>query len=135
MAEQQGLIEGFKNFILRGNVVDLAVAVVIGMAFNAIVKALVADVITPLIGAIFGQKGAFSGAFIVHLNGSAFLFGDLISNVITFFSIAAVVYFLIVRPLNTLMKRFASGEESVSAPDPQLTLLKEIRDLLAADRV
>jgi len=132
VAEQEGLIEGFKNFILRGNVVDLAVAVVVGGAFMAVVKAVVNDVITPLIGAIFGTSKGFTDAYKPTLNGSPFMFGDLIQNIITFVSIAAVVYFLIVRPLNKLMKRFASGEETVSAPDPQLELLKEIRDLLAA---
>lgn len=131
MAEQEGLIEGFKNFILRGNVVDLAVAVVIGTAFMAVVSAIVKDVITPLIGAIFGTKGGFGMAYHPRLHGSVFMFGDLIQSVITFLSIAAVVYFLIVRPLNTLLRRFARGEEVVSAADPQLELLTEIRDLLA----
>ena len=134
MAEQESLIAGFKNFILRGNVVDLAVAVIMGMAFGTIVKALTDNVITPLIGAIFGQKGTFDQAFIAHVNGAALGFGTVLSAIIYFLSVAAVVYFLVVLPVNRLMARFASGEETMSAPDPQLELLKEIRDLLAGQR-
>ena len=130
MAEKESAIEGFKNFILRGNVVDLAVAVVIGMALGAVISAIVKDIINPLIGAIF-STASLSTAGIATLNNSKFFFGDLLANVINFVAISAVVYFLIVRPVSALLKRFASGEETVTAPDPQLELLSEIRDLLA----
>ena len=129
MAEES-LVQGFKNFVLRGNVVDLAVAVVIGMALKAVIDAIVAGLINPLIGAIFSASD-LSTAGQPRLNGSQFHFGLILAEVIDFVAVAAVVYFLIVRPVNTLLARFAKGEETASAPDPQLELLGEIRDLLA----
>ena len=93
----------FKQFLLRGNVVDLAVGVVIGLAFGAVVTALVADLLTPLIAAIFG-KHDFSGlTFTIH--GSRFLYGDFINALISFVTIAAAVFFFVVRPVNALMAR------------------------------
>jgi large conductance mechanosensitive channel len=93
----------FKQFLLRGNVVDLAVGIVIGAAFGAVVTALVADVITPLVGAIFGTHD-FSGlTFTIHK--SRFLYGDLINKLLSFLLIAAAVFFLVVRPVNALMAR------------------------------
>ena len=123
------LIKGFRDFILRGNVVDLAVAVVIGTAFTALVKAFTTDLITPLLAAIGGKPNFADLSFTV--NKSTFLYGDFVNNVISFVILAAVIYFLVVLPVNTLMARFASGEVEASAPDPQLELLGEIRDLLA----
>jgi large conductance mechanosensitive channel len=97
------MLKDFKQFLLRGSVVDLAVGVVIGIAFGAIVTALVADLITPLIGAIFGSHDFSSLRF--TLNGSTFLYGHFINAVISFVLIAAVVFFLVVRPVNALMAR------------------------------
>ncbi len=97
-------MSGFKQFLLRGNVVDLAVAVVIGTAFGAIVTALVKDIITPIIGA-FGGLPDFS-AWVFTINGSKFLIGDFINALISFVVIAAVVYFLVVLPVQKLMDRF-----------------------------
>src|ERR671932_2106649 len=88
---------GFKKFLLRGNVVDLAVAVVIGAAFGAVVQALVKDLITPLIGA-FGGVPDFSALFFT-VNGSKFLIGDFINAVLSFALIAAVVYYFVVLPV------------------------------------
>ncbi len=106
-------MKGFKQFILRGNVLDLAVAVVIGAAFGAVVTALVKDLITPIIAALVG-KPDFSGiAFTV--NGSKFLIGDFINAVISFLLIAAAVYFFVVLPVNTLMARIKRGQ---APPDP-----------------
>jgi len=102
------LLTDFKKFLLRGNVVDLAVAVVIGTAFTAVVKALVADIFTPLIAAIFGAHN-FEGLKFT-INGSTFAYGDLLNNVITFVSIAAVVFFLVVAPINALMARRAKED-------------------------
>lgn len=99
------LIDGFKAFILRGNVLDLAVAVVIGAAFTAIVNSLVETIITPLIGAVVGTPD-FSGAT-VTLNNSVIGTGSFINAVISFLLIALVLYFLIVRPMNVLMARIA----------------------------
>jgi large conductance mechanosensitive channel len=95
-------MKGFRDFILRGNVVDLAVGIIIGAAFGAIVAALVKDLITPLIG-IFGGFSFPDWSFAV--NGSKFAIGDFINAVISFLIIAAVVYFFVVLPLNKLLER------------------------------
>jgi len=102
------MLRGFKEFVLRGNVLDLAVAVVVGGAFGAIVNAMVKDLITPLIGAIVG-KPDFS-ALVVTINGSQFLIGDFLNAIISFLLIAAAVYFFIVVPVNALKARAARGE-------------------------
>ncbi|MFZ0379010.1 MAG: large conductance mechanosensitive channel protein MscL [Solirubrobacteraceae bacterium] len=102
------LLKDFKQFLFRGNVVDLAVAVVIGTAFTAVIKAVVADLLTPLIAAIFGAHDF--GALKFTINGSTFAYGDFINNLITFVSIAAVVFFLVVAPLNALMARRAEED-------------------------
>jgi large conductance mechanosensitive channel len=95
-------MRGFKEFLLRGNVVDLAIAVVVGVAFGAVVTALVKDLITPLIAAI-GGKPDFSNLFFT-VNKSKFLYGDFINAVISFVIIAAVIYFLVVLPVNRLIE-------------------------------
>ena len=98
------MLKGFRDFVLRGNVVDLAVGVVIGAAFGAVVTALVKDLITPIIAA-FVKKPDFSG-FFFEVNGAKFLYGDFANAVISFLLIAAAVYYLVVIPVNSLMKRF-----------------------------
>ena len=107
------MLKGFKNFLMRGNVVDLAVAVVIGAAFGAVVTALVKDLITPLIAALFG-KPDFS-AIVFEVNGSKFLIGDFINAVISFLLIATAIYFFVVVPVNAVMARMKRGEVP---PDP-----------------
>ena len=97
-------MKGFRDFILRGNVVDLAIAVVVGAAFSNIVNALVADLITPLIAAIGGQPD-FS-AITFTINNSQFMIGHFINALVSFLIIAAVVYFFVVLPVNKLMARF-----------------------------
>jgi len=97
------MLNEFKAFLLRGNVVDLAVAVVIGAAFKSIVDALVADFITPLIAAI-GGKPDF-GTLHFTINSSSFRYGDFLNQVISFVIIAAVVFFFVVVPVNTMMAR------------------------------
>src|SRR5437764_7211731 len=104
----RGLFADFKKFLLRGNVVDLAVAVVIGTAFAAVVKALVADLLTPIIALIFGKPNF--GALSFTVNSSHFLYGDFVNNVITFLSIAAAVFFFVVAPVNRLMVRRAKED-------------------------
>ncbi|MGZ4638135.1 MAG: large conductance mechanosensitive channel protein MscL [Actinomycetes bacterium] len=123
------MIKGFKDFLLRGNVVDLAVAVVIGTAFGLVIAALVADLITPIIAAIGGQPDFAKLTFTI--NGSKFTYGHFLNAVISFVIVAAAVYFLVVVPVNKLMERRKSGEETeVEAPSEDILLLQEIRDLL-----
>lgn len=102
------MLKDFKKFILRGNTVDLAVAVVVGAAFGAIVKALVTDIITPLIAAMGGQPDFSKLTF--TLNNSKFLYGDFINAVIAFLIIAAVVFFMIIQPINRLTTRAARNK-------------------------
>ena len=97
------MLKDFRQFLLRGNVVDLAVAVVIGAAFGAVVTALVADLLTPLIAAIFGSHD-FS-ALTFTINSSVFRYGSFFNAILAFVSIAAAVFFFVVRPINALMAR------------------------------
>jgi large conductance mechanosensitive channel len=126
------MLKEFREFILRGNVVDLAIAVVIGAAFTAVVTALVADIITPFIAAIGGKPDFGDLAFTI--NGSKFLYGDFINAVISFLIIAAVVFFLIVKPMNLFLARRKNEEAPAepAAPAEDIRLLAEIRDLLQA---
>ena len=103
-------IDEFRAFILRGNVIDLAVAVVIGAAFTAVVTSLVANIITPLIAAIFGKPDFSSLKFTI--NGSTFNYGSFLNALISFLLIALVVFFLIVKPMNALMARMGRGGEA-----------------------
>lgn len=106
-------VKGFKQFMLRGNVLDLAVAVVMGAAFGTVVTALVKDLITPIIAAIVG-KPDFSG-IVFTVNGSKFLIGEFINAVVSFLLIGTAVYFFVVLPVNKIMARIRRGEP---APDP-----------------
>jgi large conductance mechanosensitive channel len=101
--DRRGYLADFKQFLLRGNVVDLAVGIVIGAAFGAAVTAVVTDLLTPLIAAIFGSQ--FFGSLNFVVNGSVFPYGDVLNKLISFFAIAAVVFFFVVRPVNGLMAR------------------------------
>ena len=102
------MLKEFKTFLLRGNIVDLAVAVVIGIAFGAVVTALVADIITPLIAAIFGSHD-FS-ALTFTINNSTFLYGAFINAVVSFVLIAAAMFFVVVKPMNAIAARRAPDE-------------------------
>jgi large conductance mechanosensitive channel len=125
------MLYDFKKYLFRGNVIDLAVAVIIGAAFTAIVSSVVEGLITPLIGMIFSKD--FS-AMTFEINDSTFRYGIVINAVIYFVSVAAVVFFVIVKPMQALAARRARGEEPVEdtpAPSDEAVLLTEIRDLLA----
>jgi large conductance mechanosensitive channel len=125
------MMRQFRDFLLRGNVVDLAIAVIIGAAFGAVITALVADLFTPLIAAIGGQPD-FSGLTFT-INGSTFRYGHFLNAVISFVVIAAAVFFLVVKPVSVLMERRKAGlEPEPEAVTEDVVLLGEIRDLLKA---
>jgi large conductance mechanosensitive channel len=135
--QRKSLATEFKEFILRGNVVDLAVAVVVGAAFGAVVTALVRDILTPIIAAIFGKPDFSELTFTI--NGSKFFYGDFLNAVITFLSIAAAVFFFVVKPINFLLERrrraMAAGDEpDASDLSDEAVILTEIRDLLREQR-
>jgi large conductance mechanosensitive channel len=130
------MLKGFKEFIMRGNVVDLAVAVVIGTAFGAVVTALVKDLITPIVAAIVGKPDFSNLTFTI--NKSRFFYGDFINAALQFVLIAAAIYFFVIVPIQKLTemqaRRRAAGEpeEVASVASDEAILLREIRDLLSA---
>lgn len=125
------MLKEFRDFIMRGNVVDLAVAVVLGAAFGAVVTGFVAAFITPLIALIGGQPDFSSLVFTI--SGTDFTYGQFLNVLIAFLVIAAVIFFVVVRPMNKLLARLKRGEEPESeAPAENVVLLMEIRDLLKA---
>lgn len=109
------MLSGFRAFLLRGNVVDLAIAVVIGVAFTAVVTAFVADLITPLIAAIGGSPNFGGLYFTIH--NSKFMYGAFINAVVSFIIIAAVIYFFVVVPYNKLMTRFKPAKAEMPTRD------------------
>ncbi len=120
------MLKGFKDFISRGNVIDLAVGIIMGVAFSGIVGSLVADVITPIIGAIFGRPD-FSGIALGPI-----MVGKFLNAVVNFLLVALGVYFFIVLPMNQLAKMKKEAPPAAPPPmPPQEKLLTEIRDLLA----
>lgn len=125
------MIQGFRDFVLRGNVVDLAIGVVIGASFGTLVSALVEDLLTPLIAAIVRQPD-FS-ALVFTINGSKFMYGDFINALIAFVIAASAVYFFVVLPMNKLLARFKKPA-ATAGPTPTEALLTEIRDLLKTVR-
>ena len=125
------MLDEFKKFLFRGNVIDLAVAVIIGAAFTAIVNSIVSGLITPLVGMIF-SKDFTDMTF--EVNDSVFRYGEVIDAAISFVAIAAVVFFFIVKPMQAMAARRTAGEptEDTPAPSDEAILLTEIRDLLAS---
>lgn len=120
-------MKGFKDFIMRGNVVDLAVAVVIGAAFSLIIGALVTGIINPLIAAIFGKPNLDSvGTFTI--NNAAFSIGVVLTAIVNFILVAAAIYFFVVLPMNALKER--TKKEDEAAGPTEVELLTEIRDSL-----
>ena len=120
------MIKEFKDFVLKGDLVSLATAFVIGAAFAALVASLVENLFTPLIGAVIGEPSFGDLSFTI--NSSKFTYGLFLNALITFLSIAAVVFFFVVKPYNALMERFSKAEEE--DPQAEVVLLEEIRDLL-----
>lgn len=125
------MIKGFKDFLMRGNVIDLAVAVVIGAAFTALVASVTDNLIKPIIGLVLGG-GVEAG--VLTINGQTINFTAMINAVITFVITAAVVYFVFVMPMNKFKDKFGkTPEEEAADEDEELALLREIRDALVAD--
>ncbi|GAA4051534.1 large conductance mechanosensitive channel protein MscL [Agromyces indicus] len=135
------MLKGFKEFILRGNVIDLAVAVVIGAAFTAVVNSIVENVFNPLVGAVF-RADSLDNALVLTIplpgEDAEIRFGAVLGAVLTFLIVAAVVYFVFVMPMNLLKQRAdarrQTGTEKPEDPETELTVLAQIRDLLAAER-
>ncbi len=125
------MIKGFKDFLLRGNVVELAVAVVIGAAFTGLVGSFTESFLEPLIGLVGG--GGVDGG-ILTVNGQDFTWGAFLNQVITFVLTAAVVYFVVVLPMKAVVERRKRGEEPGPVQPTQVELLVEIRDLLRAQQ-
>jgi large conductance mechanosensitive channel len=123
------MIDDFKKFLFRGNIIDLAVAVVIGAAFAAIVTAFSTGIVTPLIGMVFSKDFT---QMTFEVNGSTFNYGIVIDAAIRFVSTAAVLFFLVVKPVQALAARRAAGEPDPEVPPTESELLTEIRDLLAS---
>jgi large conductance mechanosensitive channel len=129
------VIKGFKDFVLRGNVIDLAVAVVVGAAFTAIVTAFSTGIIEPLINAVTPATSRGFGVQLVAGKENTYLdLAAVVSATLNFLIVAAVVYFVIVFPLNTLKERRKRGEEPGPAEPTDVELLAEIRDLLREQR-
>lgn len=125
------MLKGFRDFLLRGNIVELAVAVVIGTAFTALVTAFTTSFLEPLIG-LLGGGGVKGGTATV--NGQEFSWGSFVNAVITFVLTAAVLYFLVMVPMKRIMERRTRGEEPGPAEPTEVALLLEIRDLLRAQQ-
>ena len=129
------MLTGFKNFILKGNVVDLAVAVIIGAAFGAVVTALVQAVMMPLIAALVGSPN-FDSFALLTINGNDIKFGVLLTAIVNFVLVAAAIYFVVVVPMNHMIERrnrrlgIDPNIKEEAAEDPQIALLTEIRDAL-----
>ncbi len=126
------MIKGFKEFIMKGNVVDLAVAVVIGGAFSIVINALVNSVLMPLISALVGSPN-FDNFAKVTLTGNDIAFGVLLTAVVNFIIVAAAIYFVVVVPMNHMIARRNAKlgiNPDEETPDPQVELLTEIRDAL-----
>ncbi|TCO58383.1 large-conductance mechanosensitive channel protein MscL [Actinocrispum wychmicini] len=125
------MLKGFKDFIMRGNVLDLAVAVVMGTAFTAVITAVVTNIVNPLIASIGGNNVAGLAWQIVDGNGKSVMdFGAVLTAAINFLIIAMVVYFALVLPVKKIQDRRKRGEEPGPAEPSQVELLTEIRDLL-----
>ncbi|WP_277209428.1 large conductance mechanosensitive channel protein MscL [Isoptericola croceus] len=127
------MLAGFKTFILRGNVIDLAVGIVVGAAFTGVVTGLMEGILTPLIAAVFGQPD-ISQVWTFDVNRATFSIGLFLDAVLNFLLVAAALYFLIVLPMNKLNERRQRVDTDVAEePSADLALLTEIRDLLAAE--
>ena len=122
------MLKEFRTFLMRGNIVDLAVAVVIGAAFGALVTSLVANLLTPIVAAVIGKPDFSDLTFTI--NDAVFRYGTFLNALIAFVSIAAAVFFFVVKPMNHLNDRLRRGEAEPEEKSEDVVLLEEIRDLL-----
>ncbi|MGC9666509.1 large conductance mechanosensitive channel protein MscL [Planosporangium sp. 12N6] len=130
------MLRGFKDFIMRGNVVDLAVGVVIGAAFGGLVTQFTKSFLEPIIRVVTGGGGKALDKGVFHINGVPFDYAAFINTAFTFLLTAATLYFLVVLPMNKLAERRAKGQEpKPKAPSEEILLLREIRDALAGPRL
>lgn len=125
------MLKEFRAFMLRGNIIELAVAVVIGAAFGALVTSLVANLLTPIVAAIIGKPDFSNLTFAI--NGSVFHYGSFLNALIAFVSIAAAVFFFVVRPVDAIQRRMGIEKPEDGRSD-EATLLEEIRDILKEQR-
>jgi large conductance mechanosensitive channel len=123
------MLKEFKDFALKGNLVEIAVGLVLAIAFGALIGSLVEDVLMPIVAAIFGQPD-FAG-LTIDIGDSAIFYGRFINAIITFAMVAAALFFFVVKPYNVMKARQESGEGDAPAPPEDITLLREIRDALA----
>lgn len=130
------MLKGLKDFILRGNIVELAIAVVIGAAFAAVIKAFTDNIISPILAAIGGDTTAGFGFYLNSDNPATFVnIGALLSGIIAFVITASVIYFIFVVPMNHLAERRKRGTAPAPVVPSETDLLIEIRDLLAARKI
>lgn len=125
------MLKEFRAFMLRGNIIELAVAIVIGAAFGALVTSLVANLLTPIVAAIIGKPDFSNLTFAI--NGSVFHYGSFLNALIAFVSIAAAIFFFVVRPVDAIQRRLGIEKPEDGRSD-EATLLEEIRDILKEQR-
>lgn len=112
-------MSGFKKFLMRGNLVELAVAVVVGAAFSGLIQALVKDLVTPLIGAMTGGRQPDFSDYSFKINGSQFNYGDFVNHLLTFLIVAAVIYWLVVMPMTRVISYFDRNKQSTEKQCPE----------------
>ncbi|MEU6778480.1 large conductance mechanosensitive channel protein MscL [Nonomuraea angiospora] len=110
---------GFKKFLLRGNIVELAVAVIVGATFSGLVQALVSDLITPLIGAVTGGRQPNFAEYSFTVNGSRFKYGDFLNHLVTFLMVSAVIYWLVVAPMTRLISLLDRHKDATTKQCPE----------------
>lgn len=124
------MLKEFKDFAMKGNLIEIAIGLVMAVAFGALIAAFVENVIMPLVGAIFGSPN-FNELWVLTINKSKIMFGTFVTALVTFLATAAGVFFFVVKPYNAYKARQESGEEAPAAPAEDIVLLREIRDSLA----
>jgi large conductance mechanosensitive channel len=123
------VLKEFKDFAFKGNLIEVAVGLVMALAFVAVIGSLVEHVLMPVVGILFGEP-SFDQTMILEVNGSQILFGSFVQAIVVFLMIAFALFFFVVKPYNAIKARQASGEEEAPEPAEDIVLLTEIRDAL-----